>query len=52
MKGMLTGFAVGAAVTIITDPISDKERRKISRKTEGIFKNLGAVADNIADIFR
>ena len=37
IKGTLVGFAVGAAVGVMTDPLSDRERRKISKKTEGIF---------------
>ena len=48
IKGTLVGFAVGAAVG---DPLSDRERRKISKKTEGIFRNIGSVMDNIIDIF-
>ena len=50
-KGTLVGFAVGAAVGVMTDPLSDRERRKISKKTEGIFRNIGSVMDNIIDIF-
>ena len=46
IKGTLVGFAVGAAVGV-----SDRERRKISKKTEGIFRNIGSVMDNIIDIF-
>mgnify|MGYP000007795137 FL=1 len=51
LKGTLVGFAVGAAVGVMTDPLSDRERRKISKKTEGIFRNIGSVMDNIIDIF-
>ena len=50
IKGTLVGFAVGAAVGVMTDPLSDRERRKISKKTEGIFRNIGSVMDNIIDI--
>ena len=48
IKGTLVGFAVGAAVGVMTDPLSDRARRK---KTEGIFRNIGSVMDNIIDIF-
>ena len=51
IKGTLVGFAVGAAVGVMTDPLSDRERRKISKKTEGIFRNISSVMDNIIDIF-
>ena len=36
-KGMATGLVVGAAVTMMTDPMSDKQRKKIVKKTEGVF---------------
>lgn len=45
MKGMATGVVVGAAVAMITDPMSDRERHKIAKKTEHIFKNIGSVID-------
>ena len=44
-KGMATGLVVGAAVTMITDPMTSRERHKIAKKTEGIFKNIGSVID-------
>ena len=49
-KGMATGLVVGAAVTMMTDPISDKQRRKIAKKTEGVFRNIGGVIDTAMDI--
>ena len=45
LKGMATGLVVGAAVTMIADPMTDRERHKIAKKTEGIFKNIGSVID-------
>ena len=45
VKGMATGLVVGAAVTMITDPMSDRDRNKIKKKTEGIFKSVGSVID-------
>ena len=51
IKGTLVVFAVGAAVGVMTDTLSDRELRKISKKTEGIFRNIGSVMDNIIDIF-
>ncbi len=45
MKGMATGLVVGAAVTMITDPMSERDRHKIAKKTQGIFKDIGTVID-------
>ena len=50
IKGMATGMVVGAAVTMMADPISDKQRRKFVKKTEGVFRNLGGIIDNAMDI--
>lgn len=50
LKGMAAGIAVGAAVTMITDPLSDRDRKKIAKKTEGIFKNIGSVIDTTLDM--
>lgn len=49
LKGMATGIAVGAAVTMITDPISDRDRKRIVKKTEGIFNSIGTVIDAALD---
>ena len=50
IKGTLVGFAVGAAVGVMTDPLSDRERRKISKKTEGIFRNIGSIVSLVFSI--
>lgn len=52
IKGMATGMIVGAAVTMMADPISDKQRRKFAKKTEGIFRNLGGMIDNAMDMMK
>ncbi|MBQ8301314.1 MAG: hypothetical protein IJX57_05060 [Clostridia bacterium] len=45
VKGMATGLVVGAAVTMIADPMTDRDRHKIAKKTERIFENIGSVID-------
>jgi gas vesicle protein len=50
LKGMATGLVVGAAVTMMTDPISERQRKKIMKKTEGVFRNIGGVIDTALDI--
>ncbi len=49
-KGMATGIAVGAAVTMMTDPISDRQRKKLAKKTEGVFRNIGGIIDSAVDM--
>jgi gas vesicle protein len=52
MKGMATGLVVGAAVTMITDPLTDRQRHQIAKKTEGVFKSVGSVIDTAMDIMK
>ncbi len=51
MKGMATGIVVGTAVTMIAD-MSDRDKRKIVKKTEGVFKNVGSVIDTAMDMMK
>ena len=52
IKGMAAGIVLGACATMMMDPISDRQRNKMRRKTEGMFKNLGNIVDSAMDIFR
>ncbi len=52
VKGVATGLVVGAAVTMMTDPVSDRQRHKIQKKTEGVFKSIGGGIDTAMDIMR
>lgn len=51
-KGITTGLVIGAAVTMLTDPISDRQRLRLMRKTEGVFKSMGGVIDTAINMFR
>lgn len=51
-KGVATGVAIGAAATMILDPLSDRERKQLVKKTEGVFKNIGSVIDTAVDMMR
>ncbi len=50
-KGITTGLVIGAAITMLTDPISDRQRNRLIRRTEGIFKNMGEMIDTAMDMF-
>jgi len=50
IKGMAIGLAVGACVTMAIDPVSDRQRHKMRRKTEGFFKNVGNIIDSAINI--
>ncbi len=50
--GVTTGLMVGAAVTMMMDPVSDRQRHKLQKKTEGVFKSIGGVIDTAMEIMR
>ncbi len=52
VKGMAAGLVVGAAAAMIIDPISDRQKNKIKRKTKGVFRSVGSVIDTAMDIMR
>lgn len=50
--GITAGLLVGAATAMLFDPVSDRQRQKLQRKTEGMFKSIGSVIDTAMDIMR
>ena len=50
ITGVTTGVLVGAAVTMMIDPISDRQRHKLHKKTQGVFKSIGSVIDTAMDL--
>lgn len=51
-KGLAAGFAVGTAVTMFINPISDKQKHRLYKKTEGVFKNIGGIIDTAFDMMK
>lgn len=51
LKGMAAGLVLGAAATMLVDPVSDRQRHKLMRKTEGVFKSIGGVIDTAMSMF-
>ena len=52
MKGMATGLVVGASVTMMLDPISDRKHKKLSKKATGVFKNVGDIVDTVVSMMK
>ena len=52
MKGMATGMVMGAAVTMFTDPMTERQRHKLKKKTEGVFKNMGGIIANAVEMMK
>lgn len=51
LKGMAAGLILGAAATMLADPVSDRQRHKMMKKTEGVFKSIGGMIDSAVGIF-
>ena len=51
-KGVTTGLVIGAAITMLTDPITDRQRHRLVKKTEGAFKCMGEMIDSVIAMFR
>jgi len=43
--GIVAGAVVGSALTMIMDPLNDKQRRKLHKGTHSMFKTMGTVLD-------
>ena len=43
--GVIAGAIVGSAITMVMDPITDKQRRKLHKGTHSVFKTMGTVLD-------
>ncbi len=43
--GVIAGAVVGSAITMFMDPVSDKQRKKMHKKSNHIFKTMGSVLD-------
>ncbi len=51
-KGIATGLVMGAAVVTFLDPMSDRQKNKLQKKTQGVFKSIGGVLDTAMDIMK
>lgn len=46
IKGMAAGLLVGAAVTMLTDPVTDKQRHRLKKKANRMAHKLSCTLDN------
>ena len=45
LGGIIAGAIVGSAITMVLDPVSDRERRKLYRGTRSAIRKVGHVID-------
>jgi len=47
LGGIVAGALVGSALTMMIDPVSDKQRRRLQKGTNAMFKTVGTILDSI-----
>ena len=45
LGGMIAGAAIGSALTMVMDPVSDKQRKRLYKGTQVMVKTMGTVLD-------
>ncbi len=43
--GIIAGAIVGFAITMLVDPVSDRQRKKLHKGTYGVIKTMSTVLD-------
>lgn len=44
-SGVIAGAAIGSVITMFIDPINDKQKRKMHKTSNHMFKTMGSVLD-------
>ena len=47
ISGLVTGAVIGAAAGMIADPLKDKQKKKLARHADGVFKSIGGAIDTM-----
>ena len=47
--GFAKGMAAGLVVGILIDPVSDRQHKRMMKKANGIFRNIGGAIDTAMD---
>lgn len=45
LGGIIAGAIVGSALTMVMDPVTDRQRKKMHKGTQSMFKTMGSVLD-------
>jgi len=45
LSGIIAGALVGSAITMVMDPVSDRDRRRLHRGTRNVVKKVGYIFD-------
>ncbi len=45
LGGIIAGAIVGSALTMVMDPVTDRQRKKLHKGTQSVFRTMGSVLD-------
>lgn len=52
VKGMVTGAVIGMGISVVANPMDERDKRRIAKKTSKIFTTIGSIADNMIDAMK
>jgi gas vesicle protein len=52
IKGMVTGAVIGMGISMVANPIDERDRRRLAKKTSKMFTTIGSIADNVLDVMK
>jgi hypothetical protein len=48
----VTGAVIGMGISMVANPIDERDRRRIAKKTSKLFTTIGSIADNVIDVMK
>lgn len=52
VKGMLAGAVIGMGVTMVANPMDERDKRRLAKRTNRVFTTIGSIADNVLDVMK
>lgn len=52
ITGIVTGMAVGIGASLLINPMDESDRKKLKKNTSRVFTSVGAVADQLLDMYK
>ncbi|MCK9478941.1 MAG: hypothetical protein M0R40_05500 [Firmicutes bacterium] len=52
VKGMVTGAVIGMGLSMVANPMDERDRRRIVKRTSKMFTTIGSIADNMIDAMK
>ncbi|MDK2801518.1 MAG: hypothetical protein PWP27_1770 [Clostridiales bacterium] len=49
-RGLITGTIIGATVSMMMNPMEDRDKRRLRKKANSFIRNVGDVIEDIIDM--